>query len=277
VGYNVNFILLINKTEVIKVISLHIYPIKGMMGLSVNSATALERGFEHDRRYMLIDEYGTFISQRTHPNLVFFRPEILGDDLIVHFKTESKQVPLSASLGNTVNTTIFDNLVKATEVSEEMNLWFSFLLNQKVRLVKMSAHDIRYKELIKGPKEVEVSFADGYPYLITGTGSFDHLNTLLKESIDYNRFRANIIVETTEPHIEDSWDEITIGNVNFHVIKPCARCQVVTVDQSSGLKSKEPLKTLSTYRKKDNKIYFGANAICLKDGRIGIGDEVVFL
>ena len=248
-----------------------------MMGISVNSAQTLERGFEHDRRYMLIDEYGTFISQRTHPSLVFFKPQILENDLVVHFKKESIQVPLSTSLENTVNTTIFENLVQATEVSKEMNIWFSSLLNQNVRLVKMSKHDVRHKDLIKGPEKVEVSFADGYPYLIVGTDSLDHLNTLLKEPLDFDRFRPNIILKTTKPHIEDTWEEISIGDVNFQVIKPCARCQVITVNQSDGQKSKEPLKTLSTYRKKDNMVYFGANAICRRDGIIRIGDEVVIL
>ena len=207
-----------------------------MMGTSVNSARTLERGFEHDRRYMLIDENGTFISQRTHPILVFFKPEIEGNNLIVHFKNESKLISLSTALSNTINTTIFDNLVQATEVSKEMNVWFSSLLNEKVRFVKMDKQNVRYKELIKGPKKVEVSFADGYPYLIVGTESLDQLNRNLEEPIEFDRFRANIILETTEPHIEDTWEEITIGVVGFHVIKPCARCQVITVNQQNGIK-----------------------------------------
>lgn len=261
----------------IKVNSLYIYPIKGMMGTTVNSIKALERGFEHDRRYMLIDEHGTFISQRTHPILVFFKPEILGNELIVKYKNESIKVPLSTSLLNTINTTIFEKLVQATEVSKDLNIWFSSKLGQDVRLVKMRKHDVRHKKLIKGPEKVEVSFADGYPYLIAGTESLDHLNTLLEDPIAFDRFRPNIILRTTEAHIEDTWEEIIIGNVDFQVIKPCGRCQVITIDQQSGLKLKEPLKTLSTYRKKDNMVYFGANTICRTEGVIRIGDEVVIL
>jgi hypothetical protein len=248
-----------------------------MQGISVKSAKVLERGFEHDRRYMLIDEHGTFISQRTHPILVFFKTEIFKELLIVKYKNKSIQVPLSTSLPNTINTTIFENIVQATEVSKDLNNWFSSILNQDVRLVKMSTENVRHKKLIKGPEKVEVSFADGYPYLCLGTASLNHLNSLMDKSIEMNRFRANIILETIEPHIEDTWEKIVVGDVNFHVIKPCARCQVITIDQSTSERSKEPLKSLSTYRKKDKKIYFGVNAICLEEGIIHIEDEIVVL
>lgn len=248
-----------------------------MQGVSVKSAKTLERGFEHDRRYMLIDKEGTFLSQRTHPQLVFFYPQIIEDELIINHKDDSISIPLSASLHNTVKATLFGKAVRATEVSHEANLWLSSNLSQDVRLVKMNPEDIRHKELIKGPPQVEVSFADGYPYLIVGTDSLDLLNSKVDSSLSSNRFRANIIVETSEPHIEDSWEEIKIGDIGFLIIKSCARCPVVTVDQSTGTKSKEPLKSLATYRKKENKIYFGANAISREEGYVHIGDEVVVL
>jgi len=262
---------------VIKVVSIHIYPIKGMQGIAVNSAKVLERGFEHDRRYMLIDRHGTFISQRGHPQLVFFYPEIVNDELVVKHHDTSINIPFSASLENTIETTIFKHSVPATEVSHEANDWFSSILGQDVRLVKMADKDIRYKKLIKGPEQVEVSFADGYPYLFAGTESLKVLNSKLEHPVLLNRFRPNIVIETEEPHIEDSWDEIKIGEVGFLVIKTCARCPVVTVDQSNGLRSKDVLKALSTYRKKEKKVYFGVNAISRADGHVHIGDEVIVL
>lgn len=261
----------------IKVHSLHIYPIKGMMGSSVTSAKVLERGFEHDRRYMLIDKNGTFISQRKHPQLVFFQPQIVNDSLIIKNKNRSINIPLYSTLENTIETTIFEHVVPATEVSHDANSWFSSILEEDVRLVKMTKKDIRHKDLIKGPKRVEVSFADGYPYQIAGTASINKLNTLLERPIGLDRFRPNIVVETTVPHIEDSWEDIKIGKAELLVIKSCARCPVSTVDQILGIKSKEPLKTLATYRKKENKVYFGANAISRRDSHIDIGDTVVVL
>ena len=261
----------------IKVISLNIYPIKGMQAVSMESVRVLERGFEHDRRYMLVDHKGTFISQRTHPELVFFQPQIMDDELIVRHNDESINIPLNSTLENTIETTIFDNPVSATEVSLSANKWFSSKLGQDVRLVKMTKNNIRHKQLIKGPAQVEVSFADGYPYLILGTESLNHLNSKLDDPISINRFRPNIVVETKVPHIEDSWEKIKIGNAGFLIVKSCGRCPVVTIDQSSGIRSKEPLKTLATYRKQDKKVYFGASAISREESMVYIGDEVVVL
>ena len=248
-----------------------------MKGVSVESVKVLERGFENDRRYMLVDEEGTFISQRTHPELTFFEPRIDNKDLVVNYKKQTFSTSLSTSLNQTIQVTIFEHTLSATEVSEESNEWFSSILNQNVRLVKMCKKDVRYKKLIKGPEEVEVSFADGYPYLILGSASMNNLNDRLEDAVNINRFRANIIVKTDTPHIEDTWDDIVIGNARFLVVKPCARCQVVTIDQNSGELSKEPLKTLSTYRRKENKVYFGANAISRRDGYVHVDDQVVIL
>ncbi len=248
-----------------------------MQGVSVQSSRVLERGFEHDRRYMLVDKKGTFISQRTHPELVFFYPQIIENHLVVKYKSESISIPLNANLQNKIETTIFDNEVAATEVSNEANNWFAARLNEEVRLVKMEREDIRHKELIKGPRQVEVSFADGYPYLIAGTESLRLLNSKLEGPIEMNRFRPNIVLETPKAHVEDDWGEVRIGETKFMVIKPCARCPVPTIDQSSGIKSKEPIKTLASYRKEENKVYFGANAISRKEGIVHIGDEVVVL
>ena len=265
------------KFDLKKVVSLHIYPIKGMQGVSVKTAKTLERGFEFDRRYMLINAEGTFISQRTHPDLVFFYPSIVDNQLRVSYKGVEFNISLAESLGNDVEATLFEHHIQATEVSAKANMWFSKYLNEPVRLVKMEEKDIRYKDLIKGPDKVMVSFADGYPYLIAGTASLDRLNEQLESPVPMNRFRPNIVVKTTVPHEEDDWENIRIGKSSFLVIKPCARCPVVTVDQENSIKSKEPLKTLAKYRKRKNMVFFGANAISRDQKEVYIGDEVVVL
>jgi len=167
--------------------------------------------------------------------------------------------------------------VDAYEVDEKVSIWFSEILGMKCRLVKMvDAHNI-YKKLIKGPDQTKVSFADGYPYLILGTASVDHLSDKVGRDIPADRFRANIIIETTEPHIEDTWDELQIGTSKFLVIKPCARCNVVNIDQSTGEVNKEPLKSLSAYRLDGNVVNFGACTICLSEGVISVDDDVVVI
>lgn len=248
-----------------------------MQGSIVEQARVLERGFENDRRYMLVDESGTFISQRTHPQLVFFRPKIVKNELIIKYKNDELSISLDNSTEQKIETKIFEHAVPATVVSDVANSWFSMCLGQDVKLVKMLQEDVRHKKLVKGPEKVEVSFADGYPYLIVGEASLKSLNNQLDQPVPISRFRGNIILETDQPHVEDSWEAIEIGAASFFIVKPCARCQVITIDQDTGVRGTEPLKTLSTYRKQENKVYFGANAISRADSIIRIGDEVVVL
>ena len=51
---------------------------------------------------------------------------------------------------------------------------------------------------------------------------------------------------------------------------------MVNNDPMNGVVKKEPLNTLSTYRKVDNSILFGTNIMSLNEGEINIGDALVF-
>jgi uncharacterized protein YcbX len=119
------------------------------------------------------------------------------------------------------------------------------------------------------------SFADAFPFLMIGQASLDELNTRLKEAVLIDRFRPNIVFTGGEAFQEDQMQYFTINGINFYGVKPCARCPVITINQESGVSGKEPLKTLSTYRKKNNKVYFGQNLIHEGEGTISIGDEIV--
>ena len=122
-----------------------------------------------------------------------------------------------------------------------------------------------------------VSFADGYPVLLTTQASLDDLNERLDSSIDINRFRPNILIDGKTPFEEDRWQSIKIGTTVFKVAKRCARCHVININQASGLSTKEPLRTLSTYRKEGNKVNFGVNLVPESTGIIHEEDEVVVL
>jgi len=257
-----------------RITALHIYPIKGMGGISLSTCKLEEKGFEHDRRWMLITPDGTFISQRTHEALVHCKLSIDEKVLTVNFRGSELQIPINAISEEILEVSVFEFTMKAQVVGKKYDDWFSEKIGTAVRLVKATEVMNRRKELKKGPAETAVSFADGYPYLIAGTASLAQLNSKLDEPILMNRFRANIIVETTTPHEEDSWDIVNIGAQKMQVIKSCARCEVVTINQESGQRGKEPLKTLATYRKVEQKVIFGANAIALSQGNISVGDHI---
>lgn len=137
--------------------------------------------------------------------------------------------------------------------------------------------DDNIRPLRSGREGEIVSFADGYPLLLTGTASLDNLNSKLDTPIEIDRFRTNIHLKTIVPFEEENWQRIKISDVVFRVAKKCARCHVINIDQHSGKALKEPLRTLSTYRKEGNKVNFGMNLIPETHGIIHEGDSVEIL
>ena len=121
-----------------------------------------------------------------------------------------------------------------------------------------------------------VSFADGYPFLLIGENSLADLNSKLDNSVPMNRFRPNFVVKDSKPFEEDNWKTIKIGDAIFHVVKPCARCVMTTIDQETGdPDGKEPMKTLASFRLKRQKILFGQNLISESIGAVvKIGDKI---
>jgi uncharacterized protein len=119
-----------------------------------------------------------------------------------------------------------------------------------------------------------VSFADGMPYLVIGQASLDELNTRLEIPVPMDRFRPNLVFTGGKAFEEDDWDKVKIGDAVFKITKPCARCVMTTVDQTTGKKNKEPLKTLSTYRNVKGKVMFGQNMLLLEGEKIRVGDLV---
>jgi len=199
-----------------------------MRGISLPSAQLQPEGFEHDRRWMLVDDNGKFISQRMHAEMTMFIPNIIGDTLTVEYKGSQIQIPINELTADDIDVSVFDDNMKATVVSEEANQWFSDRLNTSLRLFKVSKVTNRIKDFSKyvdtDQKETVVSFADGYPYLILSTASMDQLNSKMDVDLDIDRFRANIIVDVDHPHDEDAWKSIQIGDQRMLVVKPCARC-----------------------------------------------------
>jgi uncharacterized protein YcbX len=112
------------------------------------------------------------------------------------------------------------------------------------------------------------------PYLIIGQESLNDLNSRLEIPVPMDRFRPNIVFSGGVAFQEDSLRKVKIGDLEFQIVKPCARCVMTTVDQETGEKSKEPLKTLSDYRKINSKVYFGQNVVALETGKVRIGDLI---
>lgn len=256
---------------------LYIYPIKSLAGIRLASAKVEERGFELDRRWMLIDDRGKFISQRTFPLMAMLRVAIGAHSLSVSHSSKPDdciQIPFDLEGEVVSSVTVWDDEMPARLVDSQIDVWFSNILSMKVRLVKMPVSTERKVDPKYAVNGESVSFADGMPYLLIGQESLEDLNRKLDVPVPMNRFRPNIVFSGGQPFVEDSWRRIQIGVLDFQVIKPCARCVMTTVDQDTGVKATEPLKTLATFRKAGSKVLFGQNMVALTSGLIKVGDEI---
>lgn len=263
---------------------INIYPVKSLAGISLEKSRIERRGLEFDRRWLLVDENNKFLTQREFPKMATVKTEILKDSLQVSSDGSSLQVSFEPQSSETKTVKIWSNRCKAKIYENAVNEWFSDILETNCKLVMMpeeTQRKVNYFYAVN--KDDHVSFADGYPFLLIGQNSLEDLNSRLEEALPMNRFRPNFVVSDSEGFAEDSWKKIKIGETVFHIVKPCARCVMTTIDQANGEKGgKEPLKTLAQFRipKRSikKKILFGQNLIAENGGAVlKVGDKVEIL
>jgi uncharacterized protein YcbX len=255
---------------------LFIYPIKSLGGISLNTAQLTDRGLQHDRRWMLIDENNRFLSQREYAQLALFKLEVLADALKVTYTTDNSiiNIPFVPLKKDLLDVVIWDDTCTGQLVSDAVDAWFTVKLGIPTRLVYMPDETHRATDPRYTTQGSIASFADAYPALLIGQASLDDLNSRLSEKLPMNRFRPNIVFTGGEAYSEDLMNHITINGVDMYGVKLCARCVMTTIDQETAAKSKEPLKTLAGYRRKGAKILFGQNLAFNSTGIIKVGDDL---
>jgi len=261
-------------------VEINIYPVKSLGGISLQNSEVTDRGLKHDRRWLIINDEEKFITQRTHPQLALIKTKINGNKLILGHKTKEITplvIPIHHESAETVIVSIWQDLVEARIVGKYADEWLSDTLGVKCRLVYMHDETQRWVDRAYAADNEIVSFADAYPFMMIGQSSLDDLNNRLEEKLPMNRFRPNFVFKGGDPFDEDKWKKIKIGNVVFSLVKPCSRCVTTTVNQDTTEKNEEPLKTLSTYRSVNNKIYFGQNLLHEENGMVKVGDEIEIL
>jgi uncharacterized protein YcbX len=262
-----------------QVTSLHVYPVKACRGIALRTAVVERRGLRLDRRFLVVDEDGRFLTQRTEPRLalVDVAADLGASREIVLSAPGALPIRMTLADGEPRRVTIWRDEVDAVDCGDAAATWMSRWLARPVRVVCMPddverAVDPRYAQ----PGDI-VGFADGYPLLIATTSSLGDLNTRLAEPVGMDRFRPNVVVSGSEPWAEDGWRRIRIGEMVLRIAKPCARCTVTTIDQRTAERGVEPLRTLATFRARDNDVLFGQNCIPESPGTISVGDPVAVL
>jgi uncharacterized protein YcbX len=259
-----------------------IYPIKSLGGIQLSKSRVYEKGLQYDRRWMLADENGTFMTQRINPLMALFKLTIDGNKLTITFRKPDAGVHPSitfnttdAPAGECVHATIWDDRVEAIETDKQISAWFSKNLGMSCKLLSFPEQNPRPVDAAYQVNKEHVSLADAYPFMIIGQSTLDDLNSRMERKLPMNRFRPNFVFTGGEPYEEDQWRNFTIGKNRFVGVKPCARCVLTTVDQETAEKGAEPLVTLSTYRKNGNKILFGQNVVAIDHLEVQMGDQIV--
>ncbi|MEX2528782.1 MAG: MOSC N-terminal beta barrel domain-containing protein [Gemmatimonadota bacterium] len=254
-----------------RVEALWIYPLKGARGMSVDTLEVVPGGPAYDRRWMLVDAEGQFISQRTLPALTQLSARPQEGGLILEMAGGAFEVPTPSGLS--IPAQVWGDAVRCVPAGPAADRWLSHGLRKAVRLVHLPATELRAVDANFAPGH-EVGLADGYPFLVVSTGSLEELNRRLDDSVTMERFRPNVVVADPTPHVEDGWHRFQIGDVSFRGVKPCARCSVPTLDPRTGEGGVEPLRTLATYRRWNGKVWFGMNAVAQGSGEVEVGAMV---
>jgi uncharacterized protein YcbX len=256
--------------------AINVYPIKSARGLSMDEWETDDFGLRYDRRWMVVDESGQFISQRDHPRMTLVVPNLVDGMLLVD-APGMPTLELVANPGSTVSTsvTVWNDTCEASWLGEGAARWFSKFLGCSCSLVYMGQNAVRPADPEYAASGTRVSFADAFPFLLISQESLSDLNRRLAKPLPMNRFRPNLLVAGGAPYDEDQWRLIQIGSVKLRLVKPCARCVVTTTDQVTAERGLEPLRTLATYRKVGGEVMFGQNAVHEGRGGLRVGDEVL--
>ena len=264
-----------------KLSEIWIYPVKSLPGIKLETAFIGERGFEYDRHWMLVDEHGQFMSQRRSATMALIAVNMT--DAALRFEFQGKdtlQVGLQQKDTQTINVTVWQDTLKASLVSQSADEWFSDVLGVTVHLVCMPDSVTRAVDPQYALATDQTGFSDGFPFLLLSRESIEDLDRRVADhenKMEVRRFRPNLVVSGCDAYEEDNWHKIRIGSVEFRVVKPCSRCVITTVNPDTAEKAAEPLKTLGTYRKKGNQVFFGQNLIHDQTGSLSVNDALEVL
>ena len=254
---------------------IRIYPIKACAGTDVQEASMDERGLHYDRRWMLIDENGNDLHQFDHPRLASVIVALDNDGLLLQAPGMSQlHIPLQPERDTPLVVQWFQGLCEAVPASKEADGWFQDFLHVPCQLVFMPE---KAQHSVEPGYEIndELAAFTSFQYHLLGEGSLADLNQRLATPVPLERFRPNLVVAQAPAFAEDNWHALKINQHIFHVVKPCDRCAITTVDASKGVMTgKEPLTTLARYRTFNQKVLFGQYLLSSERGVLHVGDAL---
>lgn len=266
-----------------EIVSLHVYPIKSLGGIALQQAEVGELGLAQDRRWMLCDGRGRFLSQRTHPAMALLQPAFAGDVLEVWAPGEDAPLRMAqadAPQGERVEVEVWGERIEARAVSEVADRWFAARLGVACRLVWVPESEVRVRALKGEAAQIEglrgqtrVGFADGYPLLLASDASLEAVSRRVGQPLTMARFRPNVVVSAREAFEEEGWASLAGEGLTLWCVKPCARCVMVDVDPELGGRGEaQVLRALAQLRRE--RVTFGQNVVCEGAGVLRVGQRL---
>ena len=249
------------------------YPLKSAQGISHKELQLTSRGPAGDRDWMVVNKNNRFFTQRQKPKMCLIHVNQNGSTLTLN-APNMPQLTVAPSTTNII-VDVWKDSVNVQDCGDEAAHWLSkFLEVEQCRLVYMPQSTQRQIDTEFAKEGQLVSFADGFPSLITSQASLDDFNNKLETPISTANFRPNIVIGDCEPYAEDTWKEIRVNGILFSLVKPCSRCVIPSINQETAEKQKEVLLALNEHRRRERATYFGQNALHDQTGVIKVGDAV---
>jgi uncharacterized protein YcbX len=266
----------------IQVSQLFYHPVKSLGAIATSSLQIGKMGPLLDRRLMLIDESGKFITQRQCPVMALIQVEDSAGVLTFSYSDRQTGATLACSLpwpdfsyvGRTALAEIWEDEVQAQVIEHDINAWLSCILSRAVQLVFIDDQTHRQVDLDFANQGDQTSFSDGFPLLLVSQASIDFLRQASGVPLAAQNFRPNIVVQGCKPFEEDQWKKIRIAEIEFDIVKPCSRCVIPTLDLKTAQKKKEVMIAMLEHRKQGKKVYVGQNLIHRGLGGICVNQTV---
>lgn len=224
----------------ISVAALRRYPVKSMAGESLASARFDERGLVGDRWYAVEDADGRFAS---------------GKDTR-RFRRRDRVFDHAAA-------TEADGRVTVRHGAEQ---WY-------VGDPGLDQHlSDEMRAAVRVTPEADVPHQDMGSVSIVGTATLAWCADRWGGSRDPRRLRANIVVETDEPFVEERWlgREAALGSVRLRVVERAPRCRMIDIVQDGVVPGEKWLRPLT----RERAMFLAVYADVVVPGTVRVGDPV---
>jgi uncharacterized protein YcbX len=260
------------------------YPVKSCRGEALQKAVVEPWGLRGDRRWMIVDATGTAVTAREVPRLVLVRPEFVDGGLRLSAPGRQEIVVPTPQAHAALTVDVWGARLQALTAGAQADAWVSGVVGAPARLVYLDDPTQRQTDPARTKPGDRVSFADGYPLLLTNTASLETLNDHIAAGpragegpLPMTRFRPSLVVDGAPAWTEDDWRLIRIGQVQFRVVKGCDRCVLTTIDPDTAAGGHEPIATLARHRQWDGRTWFGINLVPDSIGSVDVGAELEVL